>query len=669
MPRAAAPPIAIKVAMPGQAAPAIHICRYPVPAPTPVFHAIGVPDAPIAANQRGALAGSTLLLPEGYVGRRWPLIPRTIDTTTSALWTHQPHSPLLLPLHVVQDVGIDAEWQMKVFTTPTSIGLPWSADVLADVGWAVLCRLPRNVAARWLAELAFFIDAQPTEPSTWPHIADLVAPPPALAGPLRAGVQGGNPIMHPRGVLWILRELLAVSDAERSERSAWLPDGLDERSVLGESWFSCLCDDEAPTFNQALLAVWLLHESYHGANFDGVDTDSFLSATTELAYRFPRADAWDARLERWLSIWSTSDHHPSVVDSPITPSELRRRFRDQVGLPIEQWLAGNWAMCFRWRASFGQPRPIGVDASELFQFPLEGDPVEFSDEFVHAFRSTAVRTVDQLADEVRREARSTYTGLGSLNQADSLACRNHPVLQFPDGTFYPLSIQLVADRACSLEWLQWGGRSTAAISIGQCFEAAVADELISLNAHDHRFVAEADLASVSDGQSRCDGLLMHGSEYLAIEISFQNLSRAIAEGDRAAIRKLAERYQAEADQAVSTVDKLTDVSHRLRLPTATSATFLVVAETTIALTPLFLQEMHALRPDRTPKFLCSADDLELLVELGRTGWSVPTAIRSWQSAPGLASLSTHLVQLATIKAPRPQSGNAVRRWIHNFPRS
>ncbi len=485
---------------------------------------------------------------------------------------------MLLPAGAVNDEAVEREWGVKVFATPNKLGFDFSAAAMADVAWTVLCRVPRNVMSGWLAELAQFVDQNRADASAWEQLAIAMAPPEALAGPVLAAARAGEPLMHPRGVLWIFRELLVVTDEELHRRARWVPDGLDERSVIGEAWFACLCDDDAPTFNQVLLAVWMLHESYHGADNKAVDIEGFLSLTTEMGYRFGRPGGWLAALNRWLAIWAIPDDHPSVADAPMTPSTLRSAFSTKLGLPVDQWLAGHWALCMRWISDPREGGAMGSSAKALFRFPLSTEEIRLSDDFVAAFRKHTLRSLDDLRAEIcKRDVKGVYSGLGSLTQSDSLACRNHPVVELPDGSIYPLSLDLFADRATTLHRLLLGHRGREATTAGRMFEAYIGDQLDLLTAN-HRVVGEAELSSVGDQLARCDALIINDCDYLAIETSFQGLSRGLASGDPEAIAAMADRYQTEADQAVATIDRLPAIRQQLGLPAPSSATFLVVTE-------------------------------------------------------------------------------------------
>jgi hypothetical protein len=173
---------------------------------------------------------------------------------------------------------------------------------------------------------------------------------------------------------------------------------------------------------------------------------------------------------------------------------------------------------------------------------MENAPNVFTADFVTAFRRHSIATVSQFTDAIRREAADTYSGLGSLPQTDSVACRNHPVVELSDGSVIPLSVELVAEPATSLHRLLLGTRSKATSAFGRIFEAYVADQLDLLRRR-HLVVSEAERTGVLGQSRRCDALVAQIGDYLAIEASVQNLARTVAAGDIASIRTMAERYQ------------------------------------------------------------------------------------------------------------------------------
>lgn len=656
-----------EVEMPAYNGPAFHVCRFPVQRPRQIRREMIVPFPKRDAWLPGALAVESLLLPEGYAGRRWPLLPREIQgPALSALWATDHDLPLLLPAATLHERRMDLEWRAKLLVTPTVVGLVAHPDTIAHVAWAVLCRADPALAVLVLCRLSCLADRYCMEPAWMAALVGAMRPPSAVEGQLLAAARSGEPILHPRGIRWVLGEIAAASPQERAERAAWRPDELDEASLIGRAWFRCLRSGRPAATDEILLATWMLHEVFHGATTEeDPGWDGILSMTTTIGYNFEVGGSWFRTLDRWLSIWQVSDTHPSVVDAALRPSELRAAYEHLLGVDVRSWLAGVWFLCVRWWLSLGEGHPVPTSPEELFRFPLQEANVELSDEFRQAFRHRMVQSLDEFAAAARDEAPGGYQGLGSLPQHDSLACRNFPVLELLDGQLVPMSVQLVAERAVVLHRLLLGPRSREATTFGTMFEAYIADSLDRLKAR-KVVVSEAEITSVLGMNSRCDGLVVDGWDYLAIETSVQTLSRGVATGNVDAIHSMADRYQKEADQAVATISRLTDLSLALGLPRPATATHLVVTETSVPHSPAFLRALRELRAGRTAKFVCSAEDLDELISLGLAGWSVPLAVQAWQGKEADIPLSAHLRDMART-AGRVRTLRRAEDWLTLLP--
>jgi hypothetical protein len=576
---------------------------------------------------------------------------------------------LMAPISALIDMRAEREWALLLMTTPRSVGVTASVDTLAAVAWSVLCRVPKEATVRLLGQLACLVDRYRGEPSFLQGVVRAMQAPPAIRGRLLAAARSGQPFFHPRGVRWVLCELVAASDEERRRRAAWLPSEHDHASLVARAWFRSLRGDRLPGVDEVLLATWLLHESFHGTDTQAMDADRILGAVTSIGFGFGHAGAWWPRLERALAMWTTPDNHPVVHDSPLAPRELQAIYSQELGVAVEQWLAGNWALCIRWWLGMEpvQSHPVTTNPAELFRFPMENAPNIFTNEFIASFRHHCVATLREFAEEVRHDGGVNYSGLGTLPQTDSLACRNHPVVELSDGSVILLSVELVAERVTSLPRLLLGGRGKAATAFGRMFEAYVADQ-IDLLRERHLVVSEAQITGVVGTSRRCDALVAQAGDYLAVETSVQTLPRTVAVGDVGSIRTMAARYQGEADQAVATLSQLPQITSALSVPRATLATYLVVSDTPVPHSPAFLAALRDLRPERTQKFICGVAELELLVQLGIRGWGVPAAIAAWQTTPEAMPLEAHLGRMAEIFRPvREPHSDLVERWVRRLP--
>ena len=648
------------VPLPTMRGPAFHVCRFPVTARRPPDELAIVPHPERDAWLPGALAIAGLMLPEGYAGRRYALVPASMDVA-APLWDEDPDLPLLLPLPVVHERRVSREWQVELLVTPGSLGVASPPSALAQVAWGVLSRLESHEAIRLHGQLALLADQARIDPATAVRLIGEMKPPMAVNGGLLAAARNGEPVLHPRGVLWVLRELLAASHDERAEAAIQAQRG--EALLLGRAWFRCLRGGRRPGPDEVLLATWMLHECFHGGDrHDDAGPDGLASLTTTLGYRFNVPGRWLRELNRWAHIWSVANEHPAVADAPIDTDSLRATFSEALGCTVEEWFAGTWLICIRWWMGVQGTQPFPMDPTEVTSLPVENKVVEASRRYQGAVRRHAVSGVDAFVEAVRTEKPPGRSGYGHLPQSDSLACRNSPIIELPNGEWLPLGIELVADRATSIHRLLLGARGQAATTIGRMFESYVAD-LMADAGRRHVVVTEEALASVVGAGSRCDGLILHGADYLAVETSIQTLSRAVANGQIRAIYAMAERYQHEAEQALATIRDLPRVAAALRLPQPTSAVHLVVTDAPVPQSPAFRRVLRRLSPSMSDRFVCGITEFENLLALGNAGWSIPAAVASWQARPDDVALDVHLARLADTHRPPEREGNDVETWL------
>lgn len=311
---------------------------------------------------------------------------------------------------------------------------------------------------------------------------------------------------------------------------------------------------------------------------------------------------------------------------------------------------------------------LPITLNELLRFQLGTDIVELSDEFARALRTHLITGVERFAADVRARA-TNYGGLGSLPQTDSLACRNHPIIELPGGIVVPISLNLIAERSSVLHrWLlNTNGARKVNGPIGYMFEAYVDDLVSSRVSRTHRVLSEAEIAAVVQG-SRCDLAVVNGTEWLFIETSIQTIARTVTTGQVGGIDELCRRYHSEADQAEQTAQQAEQLAQAYGLPKPTCTNYIVVVDNSAPHSPALMGRMHELRPGRNPRFVVSADELGALAELAQLGWSMPGAVRRWRSQPlegPISTVSAELVRLIRPKVERTEED--LQRWQSQLP--
>ena len=643
--------------------PAIHICRFPVPEPRrfdSVFAAVDQDPA-----QSGALARQLLALPQ----RLWaPSFesPHISSPTGNVLWTQMDRPPLLLPLPAAREMETTESWSIRAMLTPSCLDLPLPADALHRAAWKVLAAVPPTELLRNLALLALAAEFRVADREWHMSIADTMS----LAGTLRsrmtAEASAGAPLLSPAVVRWILREIAAATEAtlEAHRREEFAE--ADPAWIVERAFFSRCSATDSPNTSDFMRAVWFLHDAFVGPEDTG-DARALIAAH---GFGQRACGSWVHTLDRWLRIWQVPRDHP-VVAGRADPQVMIDEFREEIGIDPVGLLGGTWILGMRWllwlTGAVAAP-PLHEEA--IRRFTVSESTYELSDDYFSAFHEHLAAKLEDFSTDARKEGQTTHA-LGSLPQGDSLACRNNPVLRFPDGSLIPMSLDLLADRVASLYRLKVTRRSRrrGSADLGYLFEAYVSDLARTLE-HRHVVAHEAEI-SPDDGAGKvCDVVIAYPGDgsYLFVEASMQTTPRPVAAADPARTMKLAERYQQEADQAFATMERSHAIAATIHGPTPRFSTALVVAEQPILHTPALAQLLRPLRGNRHHRVVCGADEYEALIGLGHAGWSVPSIIAGWQTGRPECTLVQHLARLAEIRPPADRRSDvAIEEWLKHLP--
>jgi hypothetical protein len=651
---------------------ALHICRYPVEQPQPWNDVVHLSRPLADPHTPGALGAEVLLLPEHLVIDTWLMIPPDLERGLSAFWTTLPDVPLTVPLLVHRQRQFDQGLGVQIVVTPRQTGSLFNEEDHQTVAWAVLARANLAETVEALAWLSCLVEIRRGDPSVAEMCSIVVAAPQPHGGRLLAAARGGEVVFDPKALRWMIAELVAADPAELRARASWRPTGQSGADLLGAAWFAGLWGQRRPTAPEVMLAIWMLQEAFHGSDADFSDPDGILGGVTALGYATTADGDWLPKLDRWSSIWGIPDNHPAVSTASHPPSSLRSLFTAELGLNPSEWLAGTWFLCFRWWLQLMQPRPavLRMVPAELFTARVADRQIDLAPRFTTAFEQHLVSNMANLGAQVRQSSGS-YTGLGSVPQTDVMAVRNHPVLRLPNGSYIPMSLELVADRASSL-WRfvlpqRLHGVRSCIAAMGYPFEAYITDVLAARLGGHHLLLTEADITSVLGQATRCDQVVIHGTDWLFIENSIITLNRRIADGGIAAIDDICDSYHAEADQATNTANEANRLAAAFGLPMPTTKAILVVTDNAVVHTPAFTQRLWLRRPARNPRFLCGIRELETLAELASIGWSMPGAVSQWQHQPVEGPLQSTIHKMATIASWSRTVPTSAEQWLSRVP--
>jgi hypothetical protein len=379
-------------------------------------------------------------------------------------------------------------------------------------------------------------------------------------------------------------------------------------------------------------------------------------------------------LDRGRRLLEVDDAHPAVAHFSPPPSALREAFTRQTGLTTTQWLHGAAAVAVRYFVWVADARPHLATLDQLMEVEL---PVRLSESFRNLVDRELVTTLDDLGRAVLAElcrTGGTYAGLGSVPKHDSRAMRDRPLLRDGNGFLHPLGFGLLLDRSVDLPRYvversrTVGGDRLLRNVLGHAFEAYAGDRIVELRGR-HQVLTEQQITAVLGQVRRGDAVIGYNGDYVLIEISVQPLNRGIAAGDPASITRRCEGYHGEADQAEGMARRLGELVRAYGLPAVRSWTYLVVTDQALPASPALADALRRTRPARNPRFVCSIDEFELLVDAGARGWSVPGMVRTWQAGALEQTLAAHLDRQVLSLTPLDDRDTApvTDDWLAGLP--
>jgi hypothetical protein len=591
-----------------------------------------------------------LLVPASVVPADPEFLPAGPAGRLELPWRQDPILGLWLPDHVLQDLWLDRSYETSCNLTPGEVSQLLDETDVEAIAWAVLRRCPAQGLAALLAGWAFRGDIL-----GWAGLLDQTAAalldlPGQWQAHVHAAVRGGRPLLDARCLRWIIRELAAATvTGAWSGPPPWKPTGLGQ-GLVARLLFPATLEAQVavPPGVEILRAVWLLHEGFVLGQEPTDLLERVLSILATYTYGLRQPLGVLRLLDRARRVLAVDDAHPAVADSPWPPSALRAAFTTATGLTTDQWVRGGGAIAVRYLVWVADNRPHVATLDQLMELNLPG-------RLSGAFRSLVARqlltSVEDLGHAVLDELGHRgldYTGVGSIPKEDSRAMRDRPLLHLEDGNVHPVGFGLLLDRIADLpRFVVDQGRTLGRDRLlrdmlGRQFEAYVTDRIAQTRGR-HQVLTEDQLTQVlGDHTKRGDAIIGYDGDYLLVEISIQSLVRKIAAGDPAAITSKLEDYHREADQAEAMARRLGELVRAHGLPGVRTWTSLVVTDQALPTNPALATALRRLRPGRNPRFVCDIEELELLLDAGIRGWSIPLLVHNWKSSQLEQSLGGHL---------------------------
>ena len=507
-------------------------------------------------------------------------------------------------------------------------------------------------------------------------VAELLGLPGELQARLRGTVHHGSPLLDPRCVRWIIRELAAAkATGQAAGPEPWEPATLAQEVIARVLFPITLGTGAAPLrAEEVLRAVWLLHEGFQLGDDTAAAADRAMSIVAAITYGVHQATGMLRFLDRGRRLLEVDDAHPAVAGFAPLPSALREVFTRETGLTTSQWVHGAAILAVRYFNWVATNRPHQVTLDQLMELEL---PVRLSNSFRSLVERELVTSVDELGRAVLDEMGHSgvdYAGLGSTPKHDSRAMRDRPLLRADNGDLQPLGFGLLLDRIVDLpryvaqRSLTLAGDRLVRNILGHMFEAYVTDRIAETRGR-HQVLTEQDITAVLGQQARRDAIIGYSGDYLLVEVSVQGLGRQIAAGDPASITSRCQGYHDEADQAEAMARRLGELVHAYNLPSVRSWTILVVTDQALPTSPALANALRRIRPGRNPRFVCGIDEFELLLDAGVPGWSIPGLVRSWQDGRLEQTLGSRLQDAVLSLTPLDDRDTAplTHDWLADLP--
>ena len=641
----------LRVKIAAQTGPAIHITRYQ-PRTMHQVPSLIMGNAPDPGTS-GALATAALVLPEHLAVNQVPMMP---DGTGSGLrlpWSELTDSLLLLPERTALDVSLQRSAAVELLLDPRSLWVSPAGDILHTAAQVVLGSAQPETLLRVAMHWAFACEVYQRP---WAQNRDVFALH-ALSAP-EPNRQRLSDAAHRLVVPQTVRVIAA--DAVCSRRHADVAAAYDPASLnvlersLVEAFLPSAVTGNHPRSSEIRTALWILS---HGTPLDGLGHDGpaiFMAHTFGMRSIGEPQDA----LLRWCEMLSLPDDHPhGRWGRGQTPSDLCADLRTSTGIDLRDVArVVHWMLT---RMMWFQDRGNQLVTLELL-LSFARDTRTGADEDALAFGCDhLITTVEQLQDSLRLDD-TPITG----DSGDDVVTRRrrieeyfleHPFIQFDDGTVVPVGTSDVVHG--TLEFCQAAHdgqeetpqqrRQRIGNAFGSLFEARIREICHSFGGR-HLVIGSDVIDPVMDrvagrGSKRADVVIGNSDgNYIVLEATKRNLRAGIRYGDQADLDSWADDHLRKLEQATTTAEHLHAIADHCRAPSPRRTACLVVGDLPLRQN-IGLSAIFDARSDRrNPPFLCGITEFEMLSDMAQRGFSVPSAVCTWQQSGTDMSLGLYL---------------------------
>jgi hypothetical protein len=578
-------------------------------------------------------------------------------------WEPHPGLPaLLIPGPAARQIHQKQRWRFEHHLVPECVGLPYSPEALAEAAWATLAKvqdLRTLVDALALATEA--VDAAGYgSPFEVRFLASMQLPP-SIEREVRLGWSPRHPLLDARCLRWIIAELCVALATGRRPRP---PAMGDEAKQVARAFLPLSSGSGITPFREVLRAVWFLHAGYEIARVGDVAADhrdlQVLAMTAAYAAGTPLFGDPEERIVHAVGLWGLDDDDLHLREGGVAPGEFRDAFERRSGLDVRRFLTilGVAQMAV-------QSDRLGVaGASRALGTVLRALPERDRERFVALVRAELTQSPKQLGEGILKEMRrydNPYRGLGSVPRYAPEAMRDRPVLD-TGRALRPLGSYLLLDGAVRLPAVLFGRqkqlkRRQVGELVGHLFEAHMQHRVARVKP---RFwvAGEQEISRVAEpDERRPDAIIGSGGRrYLAVEFCSSRLQTGVLSANRRSVEKTVEEHLKKREQASSLADHARRFIRQLRgSDLITSVVPLLVVDEPLQVNPAFEEVIAQRAPGVNPRFVCSADEFQMLLELGVSGWDIVDLVERWQAVGHgqmLGTVLTRQVELTPVDARR-----------------
>jgi hypothetical protein len=321
------------------------VARYPVREQPPPLgqplaagNAVVIPRAPHPDPVLDA-ALLIMLVPASLVPPDPEFLPAGPAGRLHLPWRQDPLTGLLVPDDTLHQLWWARSFPVRCNLTPGLLGLPFDLADLDAVAWALLRRCPLSALVEVLAGLAFGVDILGSPGLLDRAVAELLGLPGELQARLRGAVHHGSPLLDPRCVRWIIRELAAAKATRQNARpEPWEPATLAQEAIARLLFPITLgTGGVRRRFEEVLRAVWVLHEGFELGDDTTAEADRAMSMVAAYTFGVHRSAGMLRFLDRGRRLLEVDDTHPAVAGFAPLPSTLCEAFTRETGLTTSQW--------------------------------------------------------------------------------------------------------------------------------------------------------------------------------------------------------------------------------------------------------------------------------------------------------------------------------------------